>query len=418
MRFAGCFGIGIWAFLGVVMTFATALAQDKVRTETVASQPCWVIGNGTVRLAITHKGAQMAPVTFGLDGERPIEPYYVSPWQGEGLAPDPPVLVPLRGDFFCLPFGANGAPYEGLNFVPHGEPAGSLWTLAGAGREGGVTTLALELKTRVPEGKITKTIHIIDGQNVIYSQERLEGYSLRTSLGHHAILSVPDTEGSLRVATSPFRLGLTSPVLFSDPAKREYQSFTIGGRFDSLTRVPLAWKGAEPADCTAFPARTGFADLLAVFSVPAETLPRGIAWTAATNQEGGYLWFALRDPRVLPATVFWIENHGRHGAPWNGRNRCLGLEDVCSYLNEGLPASARPNDVAAQGIPTALELKADRPTFVNYIQGVARVPAGFVTVKDVEFGADGVTFVSVTGKRVTFPVSFEFVRTGRLPKSK
>jgi hypothetical protein len=358
----------------------------------------------------------MAPVTFGLDGGRPIEPYYISPWQGEGIRPDPPVLVPLRGDFFCLPFGANGAPYEGLNFVPHGEPAGSPWTLAGADREGGVTTLVLELKTRVPAGKITKTIHLIDGQNVIYSQERLDGYSLRTSLGHHAILSVPEKEGSLRVATSPFRLGLTSPVLFSDPAKGEYQSFAIGGRFDSLSRVPLAWKGVEPADCTSFPARTGFADLLAVFSAPAETLPRGIAWTAATNQEDGYLWFALRDSRVLPATVFWIENHGRHGAPWNGRNRCLGLEDVCSYLNEGLPDSARPNLVNAQGIPTALELRADRPTFVNYIQGVARIPAGFVTVKDVEFGADNVTFVSVTGKKVTIPVSFEFVRTGQLRK--
>jgi hypothetical protein len=391
-----------------------AAAQDGVKTETVASQPCWVIENGTVRLAITKMGAQMAPVKFCLDSDRTIEPYYISPWQGERLKLDPPVLVPLRGDFFCLPFGSNSAPYEGMKFLPHGEPAGAPWTLVGAAKSGDVTTLTLALETKVPTGRVTKIIRLVDGQNVVYSQERLEGYSLKTSIGHHAILAVPEKGGSLRIATSRIRFGMTAPFLFSDPVNREYQSFAIHQRFDSLDRVPLAWKDAEPADCTSFPARTGFADLLAVFSEPADTLPGQVAWTTATNQDGGYLWFSVRDPRILPATVLWIENHGRHGSPWNGRNRCLGLEDVCSYLNEGMPLSAQRNDVNAQGIPTAIELKADHPTVVNYIQGVAKIPADFRMVKDVEFGTGELTFVSVTGKKVTVPVSFEFARTGKL----
>jgi hypothetical protein len=387
-------------------------AQDAMKTEMVVSQPCWVIENGTVRLAVTKIGAQMAPVTFGLDGGRPIQPYYISPWQGEGLKLDPPVLAPLRGDFFCLPFGANSVPSEGLIFPPHGEPAGSPWTLVGSAKTGAVTTLTLSLQTKIPAGKITKTIQLVDGQNVVYSQERLEGYSLKTSIGHHAILAVPEKEGSLRIATSRIRFGTTSPFLFSDPVHREYQSFAIGGRFDSLRRVPLAWKDAAPADCTLFPARTGFADLLGVFSEPADNLPQRVAWTTATNQDGGYLWFSMRDPRILPTTVFWIENHGRHGAPWNGRNRCLGLEDICGYLNEGLPLSAQPNDLNAQGIPTAVELRPDRPTFVNYIQGVAQIPADFRMVKDVEYGDGQVTFVSVTGKKVTVPREFRFRSNG------
>jgi hypothetical protein len=406
-----------WAWLAISLSFATAAPGMQVimKNEIVASQPCWILESGTVRLAVAHAGAQMAPVTFYRDGDRPIQPYYISPWQGEGLALDPPVLGPLRGDFFCLPFGSNGGPYEGRTFVPHGEPAGAPWTAVGASKEGAVTTLTLTLRTNVPAGTITKTIRLVDGQNVVYSQERLEGYALKTSLGHHAILAVPEKEGSLRIATSPIRFGRTSPVLFSDPVQGEYQSFAVGGRFDSLTRVPLAWKDVPAADATSFPARTGFADLLAVFSRPSEELPRQLAWTTATNQDGGYLWFSMRDPRILPATVFWIENHGRHGAPWNGRNRCLGLEDVCCYYNEGLPASALPNDLNAQGVPTALELRADRPTDVNYIQGVARIPADFRMVKDVEFGDDRATFVSVTGKRVTVPVNCGFVRTGMLP---
>jgi hypothetical protein len=357
----------------------------------------------------------MAPVIFGLDSDRTIQPYYVSPWQNEGLKLDPPVLISLRGDFFCLPFGGNGEPYEGMQFLPHGEPAGAQWTLVGSKKTGFVAELALGLQTQAPAGKITKKLYLVEGQNVVYSQERLEGYSLKTSIGHHAILSVPEKEGSLRIATSKFQFGMTSPVLFSDPAKREYQSFAIGQKFDSLTEVPLAWKESKPADCTAFPARTGFADLLAIFSEKAEKLPEQIAWTTATNQEEGYLWFSMRDPRILPTTVFWIENHGRHGEPWNGRNRCLGLEDVCSYLNEGMPISAQPNPVNEAGIPTAIELSPDRPTCVNYIQGIAKIPADFRIVKDVEFGEGEATFVSATDKRVTVPVHFDFVRSGKLP---
>jgi len=291
---------------------------------------------------------------------------------------------------------------------------GAPWTLIGSIRAGAVTTLTLALQTKVPAGTVTKIIQLVDGQNVVYSQERLEGYSLKTSIGHHAILTVPEKEGSLRIATSRIQYGVTSPFLFSDPVIREYQSFAIGKRFDSLSRVPLTWKDAEPADCTSFPARTGFADLLAIFSEPADKLPQQVAWTTATNQAGGYLWFSLRDPRILPTTVFWIENHGRHGIPWSGRNRCLGLEDVCSYFNEGLPISAQPNGINAQGIPTAIELDANRPTVVNYVQGVAKIPADFQMVKDVVFGAGEVTFVSVTGRKVTVPVNFEFVRTGKL----
>ncbi len=413
MRMLWLSGVSLALGFFLIGAAGASRGQDKARVETIASQPCWVIENGTVRLAVTHLGAQMAPVTFYRGSGQTIEPYYISPWQGEGLKLDPPVLAPLRGDFFCMPFGGNGAPYQGMTFPPHGEPAGSPWTLVGSGKTGAVTTLTIKLQTKVAPGTITKTIQIVEGQNVIYSQERLEGFDLKTTIGHHAIMAVPEKEGSLRIATSKYRFGMTEPLLFSDPAKGEYQSFEIGKRFDSLTRVPLVWKDAEPADCTSFPARTGFADLLAVFSEPAEKLPQEIAWTTATNQDGGYLWFSMRDPRLLPMTVFWIENHGRHGSPWNGRNRCLGLEDICGYMNEGMPRSAEPNELAAEGIPTVATLAPDQPTLVNYIQGVAKIPADFRMVKDVEFGAGQVTFVSVTGKRVTIPVDYRFLRTGK-----
>jgi len=111
----------------------------------------------------------------------------------------------------------------------------------------------------------------------------------------------------------------------------------------------------------------------------------------------------------------WISNRGRHSAPWNGRNRCLGLEDVCGYFAEGLAPSVRANPLSRRGIPTAVQLSPKRPVTIRYIQGAVRVPAGFDRVERADFAPGQATFTSTTGKSVTVEVSHEYLATGDLP---
>jgi hypothetical protein len=117
---------------------------------------------------------------------------------------------------------------------------------------------------------------------------------------------------------------------------------------------------------------------------------------------------------VLNSTVFWMEYHGRHGHPWNGRNNCLGLEDVTAFFADGLATSTKENVLTKAGVETSVALSADKPTAVNYIQGVVKIPEGFENVKTLEFAPGEVTFVSTTGKRVSTPVRHEFLKTGKL----
>lgn len=392
---------------------AAPLAAAEAPLATVHSQPAWTIRSKEVELSVTQLGGHMAPVSFYRNTDQPVQPYYISPWQGEKLALDVPVLVPLRGDFFCMPFGGNAVPFQGEKHPPHGEVAGESWSHDGTEQGQGVTTLRLTLSTKVRPGTVRKRLSLVEGHNVVYCQHIINGFAGKTPLGHHATLAVPEKEGTIRVSVSSFRLGMTNPLLFSDPARREYQSLQIGQKFTDLRRVPVLWKDAPDADCTAFPTRTGFADLLAVCNEPAEQRP-GPAWVTATHQEQGYVWFALKDPALLPTTVMWIENHGRHGAPWNGRNRCLGLEDVCAYFAEGLGPSVQPNVLSKAGIPTALELSKERPTVINYIQGAARIPKDFDIVQTMEFTAGQLTLVSRSGRKVVVPVRHEFLKTGKL----
>jgi hypothetical protein len=376
----------------------------------IHAQPSWILSNDDVELAITRLGGHMAPVTFARKSDRPIQPYYVSPWQEERLADLPAaVLVPLRGDFFCMPFGGNAAAVAGQQHPPHGEAATAAWTLAGRRRdEDGTVGLTLTLDTAVRTGQITKEIFLKPGQPVVYSRHRIEGFVGPTPLGHHATLAMPKQEGGLAVSVSPFRLGLTNPTLFSDPTAREYQSLAIGGTFSDLAMVPSLFKEPAHVDCSRFPTRNGFTDLLAVMP-DAARLAGQPAWTAAVNAAEGWVWFSIRDPRVLPLTVFWIENGGRHGLPWNGRNSCLGLEDVCGFFADGLAASVRPNLLTAQGVPTAIELSAERPTEIRYAQGAVRVPAGFDRVARVEFGPGRMRLESQAGPSVDVPIRHDFV---------
>jgi len=378
----------------------------KPIVKTIASQPSWVVRNRNMELAVTKLGGQMAPVTFGRNTSSPVRPYYISPWQGEGQRIDDPVLVPLRGDFFCLPFGDNLTPVKGKRHVCHGQPASRKWSFRGLEERGGVTKFTLSMKTTILQGSVTKTFFLVDGHNVVYTRHLLEGYKGALSLGHHATLALPEKEGSVLISTSRFDLGLTCPVLVGDPAQGGYQSFAPGKKFKSLSRVPLLWKDEPFGDCTAFPVRKGFSDILGLFKKPGRTP----AWTTAVNTVDGYLWFSMKDAALLPATVFWISNCGLYAPPLCGRNRCVGLEDVCGFLAVGGAESARPNTATRAGFPTAVKLSPRRPTAVHYIQGAVKVSKDFGRVKTVHFGPGEATFVSEKGKKVAVPVAHEFLK--------
>ena len=93
-------------------------------------QPSWSFGSGLVRATLTRQGGHLAPVTFRLESGRTVQPYSVAPWATEGLPRQfPDLLRSLRGDFFCCPFGGNGAPWRGEQHPPHGETANGSWSL-------------------------------------------------------------------------------------------------------------------------------------------------------------------------------------------------------------------------------------------------------------------------------------------------
>ena len=320
------------------------------------------------------------------------------------------MLATLRGDFFCLPFGGDST-VKGVSHTTHGEPATETWHFSSLEQVDGITRLVLTMNTTKVPGTITKTMALRAGQNVLYIRHLLEGYDVRVPLGHHATLAGTEEQDTLLVSTSPIALGRVAPRSSRDVHERRRVQRARRRRL-----VPQPRAGSHGVERDA-------ARLLRELSPPPRFLRhhsalqqalREPAWTAAVNQSRGWLWFSLKDPAVLPSTVFWMENHGRHAAPWSSRNCCIGLEEVCAYFADGFAASTRKNELNEAGIATAMKLSPSRPTVVATIHGVTRIPKGFDRVTSARFDEEAVTFLSASGKTATASVNHRFLVAGEI----
>ncbi|HEY0308886.1 MAG TPA: hypothetical protein VGB94_12055 [Acidobacteriaceae bacterium] len=147
----------------------------------------------------------------------------------------------------------------------------------------------------------------------------------------------------------------------------EYQSLQIRTEFAALDSVPSIFKYLPAQDCSSYPARRGFTDLLQLANTPDRNGP---AWTSAVNTAESYVGFSLKI-LVLPSTIVWIENHGRYSSPWNGRNCALGLEDACTFFDRGIPESSQENLLSRRRIRTHHDLNGSAFA-IRYIQGGRR----------------------------------------------
>jgi len=374
----------------------------------IHGQQSWTFGTAEVEAAVTRTGGHLGPVRFLL-GDRWVQPFDLAPWADEKLKIEmPPILRVLRGDFFCMPFGGNEKPYatgQGAEqFPPHGETANSQWKYEASTSQ----RLALSMETTIRKGRVDKTIELVPGQSALYSQHLISGMKGPMTFGHHAILKLPAPNAG-RLSMSKFVFGQVFPGAFEEPAKGGYSILKPGAKFSSLRRVPQV--DGKFADLSIYPSREGYEDLVLMGSDA--KLP--FAWTAMTIPSEGYVWFALKDPRVLRSTVFWMSNGGRHYAPWSGRHRhAIGLEEVTSNFHYGLAESAKLNALNRAGIPTCVRMEPGKPLAVNYIMAVAAIPRGFDIVKTIHPSADGqsVILTSESQMAVTALLNLSFLTKG------
>jgi predicted GIY-YIG superfamily endonuclease len=398
------------------------LSLSKSQTKRIHGQDSFLLRSNHIELAITKLGGMLGPVTFFPDSPAPISPYHVAPWAEEPLPSDtPPMLRALRGDWFCSAFGENAEHCCGRQLPAHGETANGTWQYIDAtqAEEGAYLRLGMDLPLQ--GGHCENTTALRANHSVIYQRHDLSGLTGSINPGHHATLQFPAAEGAGRLSFSPLAYAHSHSDFIDGPMSQHYSCIRPSTLITDLHSVPIV--GGMRTDLTRYPARCGFDDIIILCADPS----LNFAWSAVTfhehacprsgNPSGGYVWFALRDPKQLASTLLWFSNGGRHFPPWNSRHiNVMGIEDITAFFHVGLAASCRTNALTERGIRTCLHPDADGTLSIRYIQGVARIPQGFDRVALIEPVArvDKLLLVAESGAIAEVACEIDFLRTGKL----
>jgi hypothetical protein len=382
-------------------------------TARIRGQESFLLKTRDVELALTRTGGMLGPVTFFPDEAHPVRPYAVAPWAEESIPADvPPMLRALRGDWFCSAFGENAALHAGQHLPPHGETANRNWHAVHRGETSDGCWLRLGVDLPLQGGSCLATTALLANHSIIYQRHDLDGLTGPVDPGHHATLAFPDVEGAGRLSFSSIVHARTYFEPTARPEGRGYSWLRPNAEITDLSAVQCI--DGSTTDLSRYPARRGFEDVAILCADPKQEF----AWSAVTFPEQGFVWFALRDPKQLASTLLWFSNGGRHFPPWNGRNiNVLGVEDITAFFHVGLAASCRENLLNRRGVRTCLMPDALGHLSIFYIQGVARIPANFDRVANIDgqWHNGRIVLHADAGPTVTVRCHLNFLRTGKLP---
>jgi hypothetical protein len=367
-------------------------------------QPSYTLENDGIKVAVTVQGGHLT-AEFGT-GKGFVNPFFVAPWWSEARVDEAPdVLSVLRGDFFCFPFGGGEDPDRKITYPAHGHTACDPWDFVSIEEGGGEKKLHLAMDLAGGE-KIQKRILLRMDEPVVYIDHVIEGFRGKMPLGYHPTLKLPDQEGSGIIDMSSPITGFTPPAPFESPGAGGYNHLKPGTEITDRSKVPTM-DGAA-VDITRYPTPRGFEDLVMFISDP----QLDFAYTAASVPENGYLYFQLKNPKVLAQTVFWMSNGGRHYAPWNGRvTSVLGMEEVTSFFHYGIQKSVENNSFREQGWNTAVDFDGKSSVHIKLIMGLVPVKKGFRGVEDIVRENEKTLKISGRGgKKIHVPCRVDFLQ--------
>ena len=302
------------------------------------------------RLTVQALGAMLGPVIFRLPDGREVSPLYVAPWaENPQAASLPGILRALRGDFACVPFGADrvldlagdwahlSRPAPKTPGSPHGLSSNAFWVMQDDGLR-----LTLEYPEDSPIALLERVIlpdpagPAIDMALTLHIRR-----DCCLPIGLHPVFRMPDS--GLQIDAGP-QGGMTFPGALEPGVSR----LAPAARFASLAAVPLTQGGM--ADLSRLPLPHATEELVqltnaggrATLTWPGEGFRAHLTWEASH----------------FPDLILWVSNRGRAAFPWNGRHQALGMEPVCAAFDLGTEISAGPNPLQTAGHPTARSFRA------------------------------------------------------------
>jgi hypothetical protein len=201
------------AFLGIA---GSALAQTSgagfLKRSTFEQVPSLVLSNNKLELTVLSNGGALANLILRDDPEK-LSPY----WNPSRYARETSRKFSgfAMGHFVCVDgFGPVSPEEKDAGLSGHGEAHTLPWETKLAHKSGSTGTLTQSVKLPILQEVFTRTLRMVDGENVIYVQSQLEsllGFDRPVNWGEHATLGSPFLEPGVTVVDMPAKKAQVRP---------------------------------------------------------------------------------------------------------------------------------------------------------------------------------------------------------------
>ncbi len=383
---------GMRALSVLVILSLVSLAQ--VSDATFEGNPAYVLSNGKLSLTVLKQGTAFASVTMADDPDK-LNPLWDAARMTRELG-QTPRFNSGTGHFLCVDgFGGVSDEERAAGLTGHGEAHLQNFD-AKPGRDGRAQTLTLTATLPIVQESVTRTVGMVEGENVVYVRTQLEnllGFDRPVNWAEHATVGSPFAESGVTVID----------ISGSRSQTRPYAIPAAGRANNAQTRrlprgVDFTWPMApgidgKTVDMRQIPDNPHFLDHTATLLDPA----RKLEWISALNPKKhlivGYIF--RRDD--FP----WLQTWGSY--PATGK------------FARGMEFSTQPYDVPRReavtagsmfGTPTYRWLPAKSKIESRFLMFYARVPEGYSKTDDIRIeGGKVIAEDKGSGKRVELAAS-------------
>jgi hypothetical protein len=345
----------------LIMAHPAGLPKDATFEE----HPAVTLTNGKLTITVLTQGSTLASVVLNDDPGRlsPLwNPMRMAREQGRGAG-----FNPGMGQFVCVDGFGGVSPEERAAGMPgHGEAHLQNFSLSP-----GEGSLSLSAKLPLVQENFTRTFRMVEGENVVYVDSRLESllsFDKPVNWAEHATIGSPWLESGVTVVDVSGKRSQTRPWQTGEAMGNQMQRRLPSGRDFVWPLAPAI--GGGTVDMRQTPPNPHYRDHAATLLDPARTLE----WVTAVNPKRrqilGYIFRRADYP--------WLQAWGDY--PPTGK------------LARGMEFSTQPYDVSHRDAvnmgsmfdtPVFRWLPAKSKIETHFLMFFAAVPEGFTKTDDV-----------------------------------
>lgn len=374
-------------FLALILCAFPALAQRSVTWE---DHPGLELSNDKIALILLPNGGAMVDLTLRDDPGK-LSPLW-NPVRMAREAGERPRFGSAMGHFLCVDGFGNVSREERAAGMPgHGEAHTVPWETVSSGKQGKVFSIQFTAKLPLVQEILTRTLRLVDGENVIYVESEIESllaFDRPLCWAEHATIGSPFLEpGKTVVDMSASRAKTRTYKDQGGPLAHRFANF------QDFTWPNAPGVNGETLDIRAAPVTLGFGDHTTCLMDPS----RRLVWVTALHPEKRLMFGYLFRREEYPWTQNW-ENY-----PPNGK------------LARGLEFSTMPFDVPRReavsigtmfDAPTYRWLPAKSKVGSYFLMFYTRTPDGMLKIDDVTLEGGRITIEDrAAGKRLTLAAS-------------